>query len=481
MAPTQSPSAGLKQSLRKLLHNDPSTLPFLRAYGMGYGLSTAPSIIRILVAYMLNKEGSKDRSLLRVLAQLFKAVVRGLSPRGFAMAFGIAVGGGKWGESRVEPVVRNVYLRVLAQATARRARGCAVAGVVSTDDSRPDIKASQILRDERNIKALSTFVSSTISSLLSITLLQSSPSYKRPTNNKAITQIDSENFGPSPYPSLTTSNSRALASKGTSNAVLPNDIVAQSPTLDITLFILVRAVDTMVRGIYEYTGVTSGRAGKAVAFIANQADTLVFSLSCWRIMWCCAFHQYGPSCVPLLTNVAMFVGRVLREGKITSFLQSMDSETCEDGSSIACFAPVRQEGRICVWTAPERCGSENECWNRCSTWSTRGVGLRPCVYIVILVLSPISTRRFVNPYHIKRLDCSVVHGKLGSGTCEVNALKRWTRAFVDALAIYGPVSRSQMFQSLSLLTISFYRYISFLSFSSTSEDSPRTLSLPSFE
>lgn len=288
MAPTQSPSTGSKQLLHQLLHNDPSTLPFLRAYGMGYGLSTVPSLLRILVAYMLNQKGSKDRTLLSVLGRLFKAALKGMSPRGFAMAFGIAVGGGKWGEGRVEPVVRDVYFRVLTQVTARRERKRVEAGLVSTDEARPEHKARQILRDERNIKALSTFVSSTISSLLSITLLQSSPSYKRPRNNKAITRIDSDNFGPSPYPSLTTSDSRRAISNGTTNAVLPNAIVAQSPTLDITLFILVRAVDTIVRGIYEYTGVTSGRAGKAVAFIANQADTLVFSLSCWRIMWCCA-------------------------------------------------------------------------------------------------------------------------------------------------------------------------------------------------
>lgn len=47
----------------------------------------------------------------------------------------------------------------------------------------------------------------------------------------------------------------------------------------------------------------------------------------------------------------------------------------------------------------------------------------------------------VNPEFIKRLDCSFVHGSVGGldSSCEVNALKRWLRGFLDAFAIYLPV------------------------------------------
>ncbi|KPV78468.1 uncharacterized protein RHOBADRAFT_10952 [Rhodotorula graminis WP1] len=45
----------------------------------------------------------------------------------------------------------------------------------------------------------------------------------------------------------------------------------------------------------------------------------------------------------------------------------------------------------------------------------------------------------VNPALIERLDCSFVHGRLGAGSCEQNALKRWARAFLDCLLIYLPV------------------------------------------
>lgn len=60
-------------------------------------------------------------------------------------------------------------------------------------------------------------------------------------------------------------------------------------------------------------------------------------------------------------------------------------------------------------------------------------------FFFLFSLSSFTQCRFVNPYYIKRLDCSVVHGKLGAGSCEMNALKRWIIAFGDASLIYIPV------------------------------------------
>jgi hypothetical protein len=50
-----------------------------------------------------------------------------------------------------------------------------------------------------------------------------------------------------------------------------------------------------------------------------------------------------------------------------------------------------------------------------------------------------SEPRFVNPELVKRLDCTFVHGKVGAGSCETNAVKRWVAAFRDCLYIYLPV------------------------------------------
>lgn len=47
--------------------------------------------------------------------------------------------------------------------------------------------------------------------------------------------------------------------------------------------------------------------------------------------------------------------------------------------------------------------------------------------------------RAANPFYHPRLDCTIVHGKMGTESCEVNAAKRFGHAFVDSLMIYGPV------------------------------------------
>jgi hypothetical protein len=61
---------------------------------------------------------------------------------------------------------------------------------------------------------------------------------------------------------------------------------------------------------------------------------------------------------------------------------------------------------------------------------------------------------FVNPQFIKRLDCSVVHGKLGAGSCETNAIKRWIAAFLDCFKIYLPARRLRRFPSeLELISL----------------------------
>lgn len=299
-APLPRPGELRRQLSRQITSSfanaDPSTLPFLRAYAMGFTAQTFPAVLRILLGAILRRKGAPRASLLAVLANLLRAVGRGLHPRGgLAMALGIAVGGGKWSESRVEPLVRKLYLAALRRVRERReVRGSSkgegieddesIAKIVE-DDKSPAKSRELEEKHERSIKRLSTFVASTLSALVSISLLQASPQYSRPKPCSPI--VDDLEFlpSPSPYPSLIVEPphpSPKLLSSPT--------LVAQSPTLDITLFIFVRAADTLARAIYEWTGVTSGRAGKAVALLASQADVLVFWASVYRIMWCWFYY-----------------------------------------------------------------------------------------------------------------------------------------------------------------------------------------------
>lgn len=271
-------STALLSSLTR--HADPSTAPFLRAYSLGFAASVVPSLLKIILPVLLGKR--KRVAFRPVLAAILAALRRGLSPRGLAMSFGVAAGGAKWGEDKVEPLVRKVYQAARSRVQKRRE---AAADIQEVDDT-----ASQD-RQEKIVKMVSTLVSSTIASLVAITILQSSPAYSRPGPLSPTPPLPADlDLGFSPYPSLSTTELAPTPSSlpPTLNSPPPFDYrVAQSPTLDLTLFILVRATDTIVRGIYEQTGVVKGRWGSTAAFLASHADTALFWLSTWRIMWCC--------------------------------------------------------------------------------------------------------------------------------------------------------------------------------------------------
>ena len=188
------------------------------------------------------------------------------------MAYGVSVGGAKWGDARVEPFVRRLLGILDGRLRKLRAKGrdsAAEAGTAAASDADDAPGVS-----DEAVKRVSTFVSGTIASLVAISLLQSSPAYARPRFGATPPDVSA-----SPYPSFVD------APSPTGPAFLKPPAV-QSPTLDLTLFVLVRAVDTLVRTIYEYTGPSTGHAGAAVQFVATHADTLVFQLSCWKIMWC---------------------------------------------------------------------------------------------------------------------------------------------------------------------------------------------------
>lgn len=283
---SSSPARRLPSSLLTTL--DSSTGPFLRAFALGFLASTVPSFARTLLAIIWTRKGASRPALLEILRRLLDTVVKGLSPRGLAFAGGIAVGGAKWGESCVEPLVRRVVVRVVKARRAKLRQSREEEGGERGEEGEGE---TEVVRDEV-VAAVSTFVSSTIASLVALTLLQSSPSYTRPSHGRKPGPV----AGPSgsPYPSLLDS---PLADP---SMLLPPGIVApppvQSPTLDLTLFVLVRAVDTMVRGVYASGArVGDGRAGEAVRFLARHADTLVFWLSSWRIMWCCTCEFLHPT------------------------------------------------------------------------------------------------------------------------------------------------------------------------------------------
>lgn len=236
--------------LARFSASDPALEPGIRAFLVGYAASVGPEVIKLLIGIITGGRKGKQAKL-GVLGKLLAIIGNGFALNGLAVAAAVSIGGAKLGESRVEPVVRRLYLRSLEKH--RRRNG---GNVILTGDYAQKERTRREGKDrihERKIKILSTFLSSSISSLFAIVLLQTSPAYARRLP-----------------PGATTTNKHSYP-------------VQESPSLDLTLFLLVRAVDSLARGGYEATGTRTGKRGIAWHFLGRHTDTLVFSAACWRI------------------------------------------------------------------------------------------------------------------------------------------------------------------------------------------------------
>ena len=226
----------------------PALEPAVRAFLVGYIASVGPELVKLLLG-LVTGGGKRKGAKVGVLRKLGLIVREGFVWNSLSVSAAVSVGGAKLGESRVEPIVRKLYSTSLEKYRKRR-NGVALTGeYAKTERAR---RADKDRIHERKIKILSTFFASSISSLLAVILLQSSPAYTR----------------------------RRPA--GTTTTHKHSYPVAESPTLDLTLFLAVRAIDSLVRGGYE-AGTKRGGSGMAWNFIGEHTDTLVFSAACWRI------------------------------------------------------------------------------------------------------------------------------------------------------------------------------------------------------
>lgn len=93
----------------------PSTRPFVRSFLFGYISTVAPPILKTIIKLVLNKKFGA-RKVGGALRDVFKALIKGLDPRGMGMAAGVAIGGARWGEEIVrlwiEELVRRWKVRV---------------------------------------------------------------------------------------------------------------------------------------------------------------------------------------------------------------------------------------------------------------------------------------------------------------------------------------------------------------------------------
>ncbi|TKA55385.1 hypothetical protein B0A53_02309 [Rhodotorula sp. CCFEE 5036] len=234
-------------------------------------------------------------------------------------------------------------------------------------------------KKRRRIRAAFTYLSASIASFAAILLLQS----KRPSARQTSEAIE---FVVTPYSPL----SAAAVDKSTAS------VKKDSPTLDLTLLVFVRAADTLARFVYERTATYTGRKATIRRLLAENGDTALFCVSSYQIMRCW-FNK--PHLLP-----SAYSNWILR-------LARMDPNVLQ-------LLRYAWEGRFVYGQK-----ADADVLKVCENAATRA-GL------------PLSA---MDPSQIRRIDCSVVHHSIGGGTCEQNALKRWIWAFLDALAIYLPV------------------------------------------
>lgn len=169
----------------------------IRAYALGYTAQAVPACVRVLLSALRHRQPVDT-----LIRQLARALVRGLRTRSLASAFGTAVGGARLLEVLFEPLCER--------------------WLASRDGYEGDSIESGKRR--RRTRAACTYLSASVASLVAILLLQS----KRPSARQTSDAIE---FVVTPYSPL----SAAAVDQATASAK------RDSPTLDLTLLVFVRA------------------------------------------------------------------------------------------------------------------------------------------------------------------------------------------------------------------------------------------------
>ncbi|KAL5534232.1 hypothetical protein ACEPAG_694 [Sanghuangporus baumii] len=369
------------------LENDHPARIAVRTYALSLSLSLGPALIPLLTGGRLNKKRRNK------LASILK---KELSVSGFAFAMTAATGGG----AALEYYWRR-FTKRLGQAAQLKADAHALSDV--------------LLRDtEAEVSLLyETFTCNAITSLLAIFLMHS----RRRSSQTRRADIP---------------------------LTVPIDELGDrksSPTLDLTLLLLVRALDAFAQrffhqhaekvvdnrqtDMYGESSVDRKRLlRKKVAVLTDKLDAFVFWAASARIMWC---FFYRPERLPrsyvrwigALANVDERLLEALRRlRKGTWGYGKPESHMLLSTMAADLGYPPSWGDSLCL---PEYGGKVSEVsWRALGVRGRSGVGGIPC---------------------------EIVHGGVGSsvipggvgGSCVVNSLARGGLGFLEALVIYTPV------------------------------------------
>ncbi|KAL6309966.1 hypothetical protein BKA93DRAFT_177888 [Sparassis latifolia] len=354
----------------------------LRTYVLALSLALGPALLPFVTS---------PKARINGLARLKNVLKREFAFAGFAFAMTVGVGCGA--------AIRHVWNTACEPSDVN----------IRCEDTNLALCLAKVRRWLSSVKYVHrTFISNFISSALAITLLHSRRPNYRPTVERA------------EIPLLPHISESSALHKSLSLGPRP------PPTLDLTLLILVRALDFIVQAtlgrIARFDELdpkrTPEQKEKRRRLLHSRLDALVFWMSSARIMWC---FFYQPERLPrsynkwimTLANIDPRILATLRALRSGDWSYRLHYSTQPDlVSSLS-----RDLGYPSIWgdyaLLPAYGGPQaDEAWKLMGVTTRKGLGGIPC---------------------------ELVHGSVTGGSCTANAVIRGVQAFAEALALYTPV------------------------------------------
>ncbi|KZT02716.1 uncharacterized protein LAESUDRAFT_661269 [Laetiporus sulphureus 93-53] len=359
------------------LPNDHPVQVLLRTYALSLSLALGPAFLPFFTSAKARING---------LQRLKKLLVRELSATGFACAMAVGVGGGA--------IIREAWNLLCEKLKDEEDSTAAGSGTRKLAQYLASVKDSH-----------RTFLSYILSSSLAITLFHAGRIRPAPVELLLAGDIPI-------MPAITAPKARRAGPR-------------PSITLDLTLLLLVRAMDALTQiGIRKYCEVTTKdeEKGKRVQekkrLLRTRVDAMVFWACSARIIWC---FLYEPERLPrsynkwimTLANIdprILAALRALRSGawsyrRHQSTQPHLLSSLSHDLGYPSAWGDVKRLPAYGGATA-------NAAWQALGVSGRQGIGGIPC---------------------------ELVHGGVTGGSCTMNTLIRGAQAFASAFALYLPV------------------------------------------
>uniref|UniRef100_V5ESJ9 Transmembrane protein 135 N-terminal domain-containing protein n=1 Tax=Kalmanozyma brasiliensis (strain GHG001) TaxID=1365824 RepID=V5ESJ9_KALBG len=505
-------------------HLESLLMPAAKAYLLGYVMDILPAILKALIRFVtaelkrirasekrlleerkVAKESGQPRrkpglldglkpilpsfyrlpSLLHAIA---KALLVALGPNGMALSCFLAMAGWRISETLVWwPIAKYYALKLANPATSSEA---------------------QTMTALRHARVASTFVASALSSALAMMMLQHQseaameakkaaaagaplltidttpgwiPKSLRPSNlgflsRKLSTGASAPRIASlapaghflSRLTSLTVPGSPSPFTSGNAGVSSPA-LGRPSPTIDLTLFALVRGMDTLVRALAapaaarkdrlrastSAPSATAPRSGaskllRRVALgMADQAEGLVFVVCCAQIMWSWFYHpeRLPPTYVKWITNLATMDERLLVALRC---IHSRGTPLRWEYQS----KKMTPNGVGLLGSLSEALGHPYE-WGDPTRLPNTSAQAREMI-ATARAAAAASGHKPTHPHDVPGfilngaagprgrgemggMPCELVHCGTGGASCYRNALYRWIRGFRMSMAIYFPV------------------------------------------